>query len=488
MLVERSQRDRMSGDLLRVSLEDLYEDAPCGYVFTLPDGALVRVNQTFLTLTGYTRDDLAGTRFQDLLTVPGRIFYENQYAPLLRMQGFVKEVSFDLRRKDGRRLPVLVNSTLRTATDGQPSLIASTLFDASDRERYEHELRIARERAEQLATIVTSASDAIVRTTADGTIETWNTGAKHLFGYTEHESIGRSLWERFPSLARDTDRQPITQELRSGRPVYLDETGQHADGRPIAVSIGLMPHLGLLGELTAISAIIRDISERRALEQLQQEFLAMTSHELRHPLTTIRGQAQLMRRRASYDPRSIDAIIEQTDRLGRLIDDLLIASLIEADRFEVRREPVDVVREIAVTVEQHQTREHPIHVETPAEPILILGDRQRLGQVFANLLSNAMKYSPAGRGITVRIQPDDVAVHVAVVDQGAGIPPENIPHLFTRFYRAEGSARSIRGLGLGLYITHRIVHAHDGSIDVESLSGAGSTFTVTLPRYAGTVT
>jgi PAS domain S-box-containing protein len=167
----------MSGELLRESLEDLYEDAPCGYIFTLPDGTIARVNETFVTWTGYARDDLAAIRFQDLLTVPGRIFYENQYAPLLRMQGLVKEVSFDLRCKDGRRLPVLINSTLRTDSDGQPTLIASTIFEATDRERYEQELRIARERAEQLAAIVTSATDAIVRTTADGTIETWNRGA-----------------------------------------------------------------------------------------------------------------------------------------------------------------------------------------------------------------------------------------------------------------------------------------------------------------------
>ncbi len=475
----------MSSDLVRASLEDLYEDAPCGYIFMLPDGTLARVNQTFVEWTGYDRDHLMSTRFQDLLTVAGRIFYENQYAPLLQMQGFIKEVSFDIRCQDGRRLPVLVNSTLKRATDGQPTLIASTIFATTDREHYERELRVARERAEQLATIVTSASDAIVRASADGTIETWNSGARQLFGYAPTDIVGQRLWSLFPSLERETDRHLVIGELTAGRPVFLDGTGQHTDGHQIDISIGLMPHTGLLGELDGISAIIRDISERRALERLQQEFLAMTSHELRHPLTNIKGQAQLMRRRETYNARAVDGIIEQTNQLGRLIDDLLLASLIEADRFDVRREPVDLMHEISTTAEQLQTDEHPIrvHSDTEAETLLVNGDRQRLGQVFTNLLSNAKKYSPIGCEVTVRIQADDSVASVDIIDQGVGIPESDIPRLFTRFYRAERSATYVHGLGLGLYISHRIVHAHSGSIDVQSEVGVGSTFTVTLPRY-----
>jgi len=473
----------MSGELLRESLEDLYEDAPCGYIFTLPDGTIARVNNTFIAWTGYTRDEFDAARIQDLLTVPGRIFYENQYAPLLRMQGSIKEVSFDLRCKDGHRLPILVNSILRTDADGKPTLIASTIFDATDRERYEQELRIARERAEQLATIVTVANDAIVRTTPDGTIETWNRGAERLFGAGQPDAVGRMLWEFLPAFRTEADRQIIYQELRAGRPVYQDTAARRADDSQTDISIGLMPHAGLLGELVAISAIIRDISERRALERLQQEFLAMTSHELRHPLTNIKGQAQLMKRRERYSERSVDAIVEQTERLGRLIDDLLLASLIEADRFDIRREPVDLVREVSQAVEELQSAEHPIVTEKAVDSILILGDRQRLGQVISNLLSNAMKYSPEGSDITVRIDADATTAQVDISDRGVGIAPEDIPNLFKRFYRTDEAARNAKGLGLGLYITHRIVHAHDGTITVTSEVGSGSTFSISLPRY-----
>ena len=124
----------------------MYEDAPCGYISAAPDGELVKVNQTLLRWTGYAREELLGRRFQDLLTPGGRIYHETHYAPLLRMQGAVREIALDLVCADGRRLPVLVNSVLRSGDDGQPLLVRTTVFDATHRRRYERELVLARER------------------------------------------------------------------------------------------------------------------------------------------------------------------------------------------------------------------------------------------------------------------------------------------------------------------------------------------------------
>ena len=140
--------------LLEESAEDLYENAPCGYLSTLPDGTIVKVNQTFLTWTGYRREDLlAARRFHDLLTVAGKIFYETHLAPLLRMQGFVNEIAFDLVCDDRRRapLPVLINTVQKKDAAGQPLLNRIMVFNASDRRRYERALLIARQKAEQVA-------------------------------------------------------------------------------------------------------------------------------------------------------------------------------------------------------------------------------------------------------------------------------------------------------------------------------------------------
>jgi serine/threonine-protein kinase RsbW len=139
--------DAVPGALLEESAEDLYENAPCGYLSTLPGGLIVKVNQTFLTWTGHRREDLVGRRrFQDLLTPGGRIYHETHYAPLLEMQGAVREIAVDVVRADGGRLPMLVNSVLRRDEAGRPSLVRTTLFDATDRRRYERELLAARDR------------------------------------------------------------------------------------------------------------------------------------------------------------------------------------------------------------------------------------------------------------------------------------------------------------------------------------------------------
>lgn len=136
--------------LLEESAEDLYDNAPCGYVSALPDGTLVKLNQTFLTWTGYQREDLVGRkRFQNLLTAGGRIFHETHYAPLLRMQGAVREIAVDIVCADGRRLPVLINSVLKQDAAGKPLLIRTTVFNATDRREYERELLRERQKAEQ---------------------------------------------------------------------------------------------------------------------------------------------------------------------------------------------------------------------------------------------------------------------------------------------------------------------------------------------------
>ncbi len=140
-----------AGDVLQAlpeeSAEDLYENAPCGYLSALPDGTIVRVNATFLAWTGYAREELVGRRrFQELLTAGGRIYHETHYAPLLRMQDAVREIALELVRADGRPLPVLVNSLLRRDPEGRPALVRTTVFNASDRRQYERELVRARER------------------------------------------------------------------------------------------------------------------------------------------------------------------------------------------------------------------------------------------------------------------------------------------------------------------------------------------------------
>ncbi|MHA6756993.1 PP2C family protein-serine/threonine phosphatase [Streptacidiphilus sp. PAMC 29251] len=158
--VDQAEQAQFSA-LLEDSAEDLYEHAPCGYLSTLLDGQIAKVNATLLQWLGYTRDQLVGRRrFADLLTVGGKLYHETHFAPLLAMQGHLSGIALDLKAADGSRLPVLVTSTVKTGTDGQPLLIRTTLFDARDRRAYEQELLRARKQAEQASIEVQAAHRA----------------------------------------------------------------------------------------------------------------------------------------------------------------------------------------------------------------------------------------------------------------------------------------------------------------------------------------
>lgn len=475
----------LGDDALRAGLAYLYEHGPCGYLFTRLDGMILQANQTLLDWTGLELADLVGQRrFQDLLTLPGKIFYENQFFPLLRLQGDVREVAFDLARRGREPLPMLVSSVLHSDTDGEPPVVASVIFNASDRRAYEQELLRSRRSAEQLAAIVRLSSDAIVGISPEGVIQTWNDGATRMFGHAESEIVGTSLSDILAPADDDCARWPeLLAELREGRPSQLEMVGRGVQDARVDVSAGFTPHRDLLGTVESVSVIMRDIAERRAVEGVQQEFLAVTTHELRTPVTGIKGNAQIMKRRGAYSERSVDAIVAQAERLERLINDLLLASQVQTDRLELALEELDLAATARAAVDNLGANESTVRVEMPPQPVLVLVDAHRLNQVVSNLLTNAIKYSPEGAEVTVRVARTEGEAHLSVEDRGVGIPPEALPHLFDRFYRVNGTTGNIQGLGLGLYISRRIVDAHGGRIEVTSETGRGSTFTVTLPLH-----
>lgn len=478
-------RDNDAGtrnDVYRTSLQELYEDGPCGYLFTRIDGTIYQANATLRDWLGITRDDLPGRRFQDLLTVAGKLFYESQYFPLLRLQGNVKEVSFDLVRPGREPLPVLVSSILRPGPDSTSPLVASAVFDASDRRAYEQELIRTRRSAEQLAAVVRQSTDAIIMMTPSGAIETWNTGAATLFSYQEDRIVGSPLQDIVSPADGHRTWPDLLVDLCTGHAVHLDMVGRDGNGARIDVSVGFTPHRDLLGTVASISVILRDIAERVATQRLQQEFLAMTTHELRSPITGIKGNAQLMQRRGTYSERAVAAIIISARRLEHLVDDLLLASQIEADRLELTVDMVDLAATVQAAVDVLTVADARVQVQAPPVPVLVAADQMCLDQIVINLLTNAIKYSPDGPDISITIANDDDCAWVSVTDRGIGIPSEELPHLFDRFHRVPGSGYRAKGVGLGLYIVHRIVEAHGGRIGVVSEPGKGSTFTVILPR------
>ncbi len=253
--------------------------------------------------------------------------------------------------------------------------------------------------------------------------------------------------------------------------------------------------LTLAEELARRAAIAIDNARlyREAQHALQarNQFLSIAAHELKTPLTTLLGYAQLLKRRVERENslhernrQIIHILSEQAVRLDRLISSLLDLSRIEMGQFAIEHKPVDivgltqrVVGEIWLSLDKHELTLH-----SSDAAIFINGDELRLEQVLNNLILNAVKYSPNGGKISVNIQRKADTVQLMVSDQGIGIPAEAIPHLFQRFFRAANvSTRHLSGLGIGLYVVREIIALHEGTIEVESIENEGSTFTMTLP-------
>lgn len=230
------------------------------------------------------------------------------------------------------------------------------------------------------------------------------------------------------------------------------------------------------------------ITARQELEEThrrREEFTSMVVHEFHNPLSVIVGYGQMAHREAQEDkgigPQVIDKMLGQATRLKRLVEDLSDVSLIEAGKFQILKTRCDLTETTRDVVEQQQstTARHVI-ISAAQKPILGNWDCERLSQALSNLINNAIKYSPDGGEINVRLAETGKEVTVSVSDQGIGIVPEDIPQLFQPFSKLYREQR-IKGTGLGLYITKAIVEAHGGRIWVESEIGKGSTFYFSLP-------
>jgi PAS domain S-box-containing protein len=366
--------------LLEETAENLYEHAPCGYLSLLPDGVIGKVNATFVEWTGFTKDSLIGRlRFLDLLTVGGQIYYETHFQPLLRMQGFVREIAFDLTRHDGQRLPVLVNATQRANEEGVITRI--TVFDATDRRQYERELVAARRRAEEAA-------------------------------------------------------------------------------------------------------------------QAKTDMVAMISHDLRAPLSAMMTAIALLEK-SSPSPqqtRYLRVLQSSTEHALGIVNNVLDLSRLESGRTPLRKREFplrNLVEEIAAAARVASVQKPALEVQVrvdDAVPTQVVGDRAKIGQVIANLMMNAVKFTERGfvtLAIGVRaMTPETVTLDVVVTDSGIGIAADRLPHIFEEYTQANDDiADKYGGTGLGLAISRKLLQLYQAELHVTSTVDQGTTFSfaLTLP-------
>jgi len=271
-------------------LADDFELAPCGLLSTRPDGLILRVNQALLRWLGTPREALLGQkRFEDCLSLPGRIFHGIHFAPLLQMQGFVEEIALEMRCHDGSGLQVLVSATLDKDDGGRPLMVRIAVFRASERRRYEDELLRSRfAQAEQLAAVVRSSRDAIISFSGLGVIQTWNDGAALLYGHSVDQAVGA----RFSMLAPDdlaAEDQAFTARLLGGESLLIETVRRRRDGQLVPVAISGAPVRGPGGRVEGAATVHRDMTAWREAEARQSLMLRELTHRTKNLLAIVQA-------------------------------------------------------------------------------------------------------------------------------------------------------------------------------------------------------
>ncbi len=355
----------------------------------------------------------------------------------------------------------------------------------------------------RLDAILESAADGVLIMDAAHTVQRFNRALARLTSWSAAEAIGRSHddvihWARRepgPDLAEaEAGGWPLGG--RGGRAqgpaptLYVEGDLQRKGGGYTAAGITYAPLFDREGRLVNLIANVRDITRFREAEELKSTFISIISHELKTPVALIKGYAETLRREdARWDSRtvqeSLGVIVEEADRLAELIENLLDASRLQAGALKLNLAEVPLDQLAARLVEKFKTQSarHTLRVDFSPDFPPVPGDEERLTQVLSNLLSNALKYSPAGGQVIVRGRVEPQQVVVSVSDEGPGIAAADLPRVFDRFYRADSElTRRAKGAGLGLFLAKAIVEAHAGRIWAESAPGKGTTFSFSLPR------
>lgn len=531
LLADKARREREE------QFQSLYDSPLIGLVFKTTDGKVVDANDAFFALTGYSRD-AAHELSWDTIVPHDTVRHPERPQPGRGSKMLPFEA--ELRRRDGHTVEVLIGSAMLEEQDRELVFVV----DISAQKRAEASMRLLSEASNALigasldhAALMKSLAFLVVPRFADWcAIELVETGAQigeHVA--IEHVSSSRIAhahqWRRrFPPQRNAT--AGVARVIRTGQSQLHDEIANaflteyvceddaaselKQEGLRSAILVPLVMEGRVGGVITfvrgkrrrrfgredlmlaeeigrrAAAALVSARLYRQANDAigLRDEFLAVAAHELKTPLATLQLQLDALHTGLAASDvaldrarHRVDSARRQAERLTKLVEDLLDVSLITTHQLALERQDCDVielVREVASHFEAHAGRAgSPIELQLPEQPVVGCLDRSRIEQVLVNLVANAIKYG-AGKPICIAVIQRDHKAEIVVKDAGIGIASKDLARIFQRFERAV-STRHYGGLGLGLFIAQRIVHAHGGEIDVRSLPGAGAEFVVSLP-------
>jgi PAS domain S-box-containing protein len=491
---EKNEKNlRREREMLEVTLRSIGD----AVIVTDVAGRVTFLNAVAEHLTGWPMVDAAEQPFDRIFRIVNEHTgkpVEDPVAKVLATGSIVGLANHTiLIARDGRRVPIDDSGAPVRLPTGELVGIVVVFRDVTERKRAEHEHAL-------LAAIVESSDDAIISKTLEGIVTSWNPAAKRLFAYEAEEIIGKPITTIIPPELHAEERR-ILERLRRGERMDHYETVRVAkDGRRIDISLTVSPIRNAEGEIIGASKVARDITERKRTDHLlresnrqKDEFLATLAHELRNPLAPICAAAELLKNAKSMAPelRAATAILErQARQMTHLVDDLLDVSRITSGRIRLHPEPLEVADLLKTVIETYRqsadTARHQITLGTAGEPVYVSADRTRLTQVFSNILQNAVKYTPPAGRIEIALRTEGRQAVVSFRDNGMGIPPEMLEHIFEPFAQLDRSyERADGGLGIGLTLAKKLIELHQGRIEARSAGrGKGTEFLIHLPAAA----
>jgi PAS domain S-box-containing protein len=476
--------DPVEHDALRVSEERFrlaFDEAPIGMAIVELDGRFNRVNRALCTLVGYAPEELERLTLQTLVHPDDPPRDASLVDRLLagEIPSYQREKRYV--RKDGAVVHVRVHVTVLRDSRGRPHHVLGQIEDVTEARRNAESLALSEE---QLRALIDLAPDGIGVTDAEGRYTLVNAAFCRMLAGTCEQILGKTVSD-FIAAEQTADLAEMRRALDTPGTVRVQEWSlRRFDGTllPVEVSVAGLPDGRRQG-------FVRDISERKRHERLQQEWISVVAHDLQQPVAAIQIYAGLLDRVARRDPEGhapVAKIVEIAGVLHRMIADLLDLARADVGQLPLWRRPVDLTRLARTAVERVALMavERPIHVVVSGEIPALLLDPDRIVQVLENLLSNAVKYGAPATPITLTVERLPGEVTVAVTNEGEGIAPEELPRLFQRFQRGGAAHSGVKGAGLGLHIARELCQAHGGRLGAESVPGGRTTFRFTLPLEA----
>jgi len=468
-----------------------------------PDNPIIYCNKAFESISGYSQNEIIGHNCR-FLQAQDRSQPERQIIKDAVLNG--KECKVEIRnyKKNGNLFwNELTISPVKDSEDNITHFIG-VQNDITDRKKFENELReekaSVQKKIEQrtkelidkeafLSSIIQTVRESLLVLDADYKVLSANSHFLNSFKVASEDTVGKILFE-LGNHQWDIEalKTLLTKILPTNNPVIDFEVAHdfpHIGKKIMLVNAYRIEFEGQYKDRILIA--IEDITDKKEIDRRKDDFLSIASHELKTPLTTIKGFVQLLKRMAPAESSekflvTLDKVSIYVDRLNNLISELLDTSKIQSGNIEIHKEPFEIEKLLRDTIENLSlaTPQYTISINTNTNAT-ILGDELQISQVINNLVSNAIKYSPGQNKIDIYCNKVGNFIKVSITDYGMGITQQDQSKIFDRFYRARDIQKKFPGMGIGLYICHEIIANHDGTLWVESEIGKGSTFNFTLP-------